>query len=73
MAGAAHLPKEFAVEGLRIGTQEVTCPGATDEARRQIASLMTDCIRERRRPEAIANDARALAATLNDVRFTWHP
>jgi glycine hydroxymethyltransferase len=68
---AAHLPEYWGVEGLRLGTQEVTRLGAKADDMQQIAGLIEQALSQARNPEAINADAAAFAAGLGPVHFTW--
>jgi glycine hydroxymethyltransferase len=68
---AAHLPEYWGVEGLRLGTQEVTRLGATADHMEQIAALIGQALSQSRSPEAISADSAAFAAGLGPVHFTW--
>ena len=68
---AAHLPEYWGVEGLRLGTQEVTRLGATADHMGQIAALIEQALSQSRSPEAINGDSAAFAAGLGPVHFTW--
>ena len=69
----ALLPDELGREGLRLGSQEVTRLGATEQTMHEAARLIADLVLERRAADDVANDASALAGTLGPVRFTWSP
>jgi len=68
---AAHLPEYWGVEGLRLGTQEITRLGARPEHMQQIASLFEQALNGRRSPEAIMADSASFAAGLGPVQYTW--
>jgi glycine hydroxymethyltransferase len=68
---AAHLPEYWGVEGLRLGTQEVTRRGAGSDHMQQIASLIEQALSGSRSPEVICADSAAFAAGLGPVRYTW--
>ncbi len=68
---AAHLPDYWGVEGLRLGTQEVTRLGAGPDQMVSIAALIEQALSLSRSPEAISADSAAFAAALGPVRFTW--
>ena len=69
----ALLPDELGREGLRLGAQEVTRLGATEQTMHEAARLIADLVLERRAADDVASDAAALAGTLGPVRFAWGP
>jgi glycine hydroxymethyltransferase len=72
IAGAAHLPEYWGVEGIRLGTQEVTRLGAKPEhmvwvaqwIARAAAADIAEC-------SAISQETARFAAELGPVQFTW--
>jgi len=70
---AAHLPEFWGTEGIRIGVQEITRLGATEEDMSLVACWIADALRGTRAPGAIAQDTAGYAAQLGPVRYTWSP
>jgi glycine hydroxymethyltransferase len=67
----ATLPEVWGTEGIRVGTQEVTRRGATEETMARIARLVADALGERRSEAFVADDVAALVATFGPLGFTW--
>lgn len=67
----ALLPPELGGEGLRLGSQEITRLGATEETMASVARLIADVALERRPGATVAEDVASLARTLGPVRYTW--
>jgi glycine hydroxymethyltransferase len=68
---AAHLPDYWGVEGLRLGTQEITRRGAGQDRMQQIASLIEQALGGSRSPEAIRADSAGFVTGLGPVQYTW--
>jgi glycine hydroxymethyltransferase len=67
ISNASRLPEAHGGEGFRVGLQELTRRGADANAARQAAALVAAALRG-----ASVHDAvRALAARLQEIRFTW--
>jgi glycine hydroxymethyltransferase len=68
---AAHLPEYWGLEGLRLGSQEVTRLGAGPDHMEQIARLIEQALSASRSPEAIRADSASFAAGLGPIQYTW--
>jgi len=71
MTTSTLLPEAHGVEGIRIGTQEITRLGATETHIPHIADLIADAIRASRPVESIAQAVRTLTRSLGPIHFTW--
>jgi glycine hydroxymethyltransferase len=69
---AAHLPEYWGREGIRIGVQEITRLGATEQDMAPLAQWIAQAIRGSRDLSVIAQDTAQFAARLGPVRFTWN-
>ncbi|MEX1172632.1 MAG: serine hydroxymethyltransferase [Chloroflexota bacterium] len=67
----ALLPDAYGIEGIRIGTQEVTRIGADSAVMARVGVLIADAIRRTREPAVIRGEVAALVASLGPVRYTW--
>lgn len=67
----AHLPEYWGTQGVRIGTQEITRLGASEEAMPRIARWIAEALAGARDIAAIAADTARFAASLGPERYTW--
>ena len=68
---AATLPADLGREGIRIGVQEVTRLGASEEDMAPIGALVADVITGARTPAEALPVARELARQFHTVHYTW--
>jgi glycine hydroxymethyltransferase len=68
---AAHLPKYWGGEGIRIGVQEITRLGAAEKDMAPLARWVAQVVTNSRDLAAIAEETAGFAAALGPVRFTW--
>ncbi len=69
---AAHLPEELGMEGVRIGTQEITRLGAKENDMEPLAKLLVDVITGRKSPVEVLPLAKKYAQQFQNCRFTWN-
>lgn len=71
IATAAHLPEGWGVEGIRLGVQEITRLGATENDMEQIAKWISQAVSGSRKPEDLAMETALFANKLGPIHFTW--
>jgi len=69
---AARLPEELGIEGVRIGTQEITRLGAREDDMEPLAELLLDVITGRKSPVEVLPLAKEYARQFQNCRFTWN-
>lgn len=66
-----RLPQSLGGAGLRLGTNEVTRHGATEQHMGEVARFVADILFSRRPVEQIKADVRAMSDTLSGYAYTW--
>lgn len=66
-----RLPQSMGGAGLRLGTNEATRHGATEQHMREIARFVADALLSRRSIDQIRTDVHAMSDTLGGYAYTW--
>jgi glycine hydroxymethyltransferase len=68
---AMRIPKSMGGFGLRLGTNEITRRGATEEQMEDVARLIADAIFERRSLDSVREDVHKMSELFRGYAFTW--